>query len=132
MPTLIEQLDELIAHRGRCEHTEVREEQGDVARRRVVARGLLRDQVVRRRAKAHEGGVLSLALALRQVVLRWERVRRRCGAGAERVRSGCGGGAEEVLGAAAGVRRGCGACAEGARACESGNMRANLVDSAAT
>ena len=95
MPTLIEQLDELIAHRGRCEHTEVREEQGDVARRRVVARGLLRDQVVRRRAEAHEGGVLSLALALWQVVLRWERVRRRCGGGAER---------KGVGGASAGLR----------------------------
>ena len=125
MPTLIKQLDELIAHRRRCEHTEVREEQRDVARRRVVARGLLRDKVVRGRPEAHEGGVLSLGLVLRQIVLRWERVH-----WVHWVYSGSRAAADRAAGAE-GVRRGAEGV-QGVQACESGNMRANLVDSAAT
>ena len=116
MPTLIKQLDELIAHRRGREHTEVREEQGDVARRRVVARGLLRDKVVRRRPEAHEGGVLSLGLVLRQIVLRWQRVQ-----------AGAAGLVRRQI-----VQRGAEGCRGCLQACESGNMRANLVDSAAT
>ena len=43
---LVEELDQLVAHRRGREHAQVGEEQCDVARRRVVARRLLRAQRV--------------------------------------------------------------------------------------